>query len=104
MLQQIPLPLVETLICGLEKYPEGAPPVSVAVFECDGEMQRGVIAEEAIPKGTFLMPYLGDVITNEEFEQRNQEYIQNDEKCMYIEVQKPFRGKKWIVDATRTYA
>jgi len=103
-LQQIPQTLQETLICGLEKYPDGAPAVSVAVFQCDEEVQqRGVIATEAIPKGTFLMPYLGDVTTKEKFEQRNQEYIENDEACMYIEVQRPFRGKKWIVDATRTY-
>lgn len=90
-------PLKERLLMGLQTFPESAPLLSVKKFI---GMGLGVVAEEPIQAGNFVMPYSGDVLTTEGFALRNEVYEKNGEGSYYIEVKTSYKGCKWVVDGT----
>ncbi len=88
----------DKLILGLQRYPEDCPKVSITAYE---GMGLGVMAEEHIPAGTFILPYTGDMVSPKEMAVRNQMYEENDEGSYYINIEAPYKGEKWVVDGTR---
>ena len=98
--QKITTPLKDRLALGLRKYPKDAPKICIKTFE---KMGFGIVAEEEIETGTFIMPYHGDVMSPEEFALRNKVYEKCREGSYYIEVNTPYRGKEWVVDGTRSH-
>ncbi len=91
-------PLKERLIVGLQKYPEDCPKLSIKAYE---GMGLGVMAEEHIQAGTFIMPHTGDLVSPKQMSARNKMYEENEEGSYYIEIQAPYKGQRWVMDGTR---
>lgn len=92
--------LRELLIAGLESYPQGAPKVGIQQY---AGMGAGIMAEQDVKIGTFIMPYAGDLISPEEHAIRSRMYEEEGAGSYCVELERPYKNKRWVVDATKHY-
>ena len=112
-------PNAQDRMCGNRVFRDASKHPKTKVLDCEDDRGLGLFADTAIKKDSFVIEYIGEVITKEELEKRKDEYDENRHSYLkeleageYIDPTKKgnearymnhsdtpnCRGEKWVVD------